>query len=456
MKRTWSFAAMLLIVIPCCGLFGSCSSPSFRCQTDPEIRELLESRPAYPSVRFAVIADTHYYDAGLGTSGKAFREMLGQDRKLLKESAEIMETLVAAISRETADFVLVCGDLTKDGERINHERMRVALDAIEASGKKVFVVPGNHDVANGNAVRYGEKGTEPVPGVTGEQFAGIYRNFGYAEAISRDPDSLGYVVEPVDGLWLLALDSCRWKENEPGKRPLTAGAFSPATLVWIEEMLIRAKRESRAVIGFLHHGVLEHYPGNEKYFARYIVEDYRRISKLLAGYGVGLVFSGHFHAQDITVGYFQDPKSFLFDIETGSPVSHPCPYRLVEITAGQKAMIASRMIRSLPSRSEDFDDYAKNFVYTSTMNIADRAVKKYWISEEDRQLITPAIAGAYVAHLEGDEKLPDILLDADRLGNWSRFVFWMRKDLLIGWYSDLPPGDNTVTIDLKTGQYRPE
>jgi len=442
-----------LLIACCCFLIACGGQTSFRYQTDPAVRELLKIQPLYPQMRFIVISDPHYYDAALGMTGEAFLKDLGRDRKLLKDSSEIMSAMVGKLAGETADFVLVCGDLTKDGERVNHQRVQAALKTIEESGKQVFVVPGNHDVANGRSARYVGKETESVPAISGMQFAEIYHDFGYAQAIMRDPDSLGYVTEPVDGLWLLALDSCRWKENKSDERPHTSGAFSQSTLTWLEKILIRAKRESKAVIAFMHHGVLEHYPGNEKYFARYIVADYQRISEMLASYGVRLLFSGHFHAQDITTKRFQDPEGFIFDIETGSTVGHPSPHRLVEIRKDQSAVVETRVLQSIPSRPEGFASYAKDFVYASTVTIADNALKKYFIPQSDRQLISPAIARAYVAHLEGDEKQPDVLLDTSQLGLWGKYVFWMRKDLLLGWYADLPPTDNRVQIDLITGAY---
>ena len=45
--------------------------------------------PAYPSVKFAVISDLHYYDASLGTEGSAFEDYLMADRKMLIEAADI-------------------------------------------------------------------------------------------------------------------------------------------------------------------------------------------------------------------------------------------------------------------------------------------------------------------------------------------------------------------------------
>ena len=78
------------------------------------------------------------------------------------------------------------------------------LKRLVDSGKKVFVVPGNHDVRNGKSVRFQGDRTDPVPSVTADAFGKIYGDFGYQGAIERDQDSLSYLAEPVPGLWLLA------------------------------------------------------------------------------------------------------------------------------------------------------------------------------------------------------------------------------------------------------------
>ena len=46
-----------------------------------------------------------------------------------------------------------------------------------------------------------------MPGVSGEEFAEIYGEFGFDEALSRDQDSLSYVSRLNDSTWLLMLDA---------------------------------------------------------------------------------------------------------------------------------------------------------------------------------------------------------------------------------------------------------
>ena len=139
--------------------------------------------------------------------GPAFEANLMRGPNLLVESRQIFEAALAAIVAEKPDFLLVCGDLNRDGERTSHELAVRELAGLRQSGIRVFVVPGNHDILNPRASRYVGGSSEAVASVTPAEFAALYGDFGYDSAVSRDPDSLSYVAEAVPGLWLLALDS---------------------------------------------------------------------------------------------------------------------------------------------------------------------------------------------------------------------------------------------------------
>jgi 3',5'-cyclic AMP phosphodiesterase CpdA len=430
----------------------SCTRQVFQYQTNKELKPLLETEYAYPDTKFVVLSDPHFYDKRLGTTGKAFQEYLDEDRKLLTLSSEIFKTAIAQVSNENPDFILVAGDLTKDGEKTNHQGVVKALKKLESTGVDVYVIPGNHDINNGNSVQFKGENKDPVPNIDDKEFKTMYQQFGYSQALEQDAQSLSYLIEPVKGLWVLALDSSRWKENKPESKPITGGAFSDSTLEWIENMLILAKKKEKAVIVFMHHGIMEHYPANEKYYGQYVIDNYENISNLFAVYGVRMVFTGHYHAQDITKKEFKDSDNFIFDIETGSLATAPCPYRVIEIKEGHRASIKSDFISSIPSRP-NLTDYAYQYVFDGTVTMANAKLDKFLVSKDQQSLITDQIAKAYCSHLRGDEKKPDITINKDGFGWWLQIVAWVQKDLINGWWTDLLPQDNRLNIDLNTGEY---
>ena len=73
------------------------------------------------TVKIAIISDLHVMAPELLVNeGSAFEEYLTRDRKMLRESTEILRTLVDNILEEKPQLTLVTGDLTKDGERASH------------------------------------------------------------------------------------------------------------------------------------------------------------------------------------------------------------------------------------------------------------------------------------------------------------------------------------------------
>ncbi|MBM3154131.1 MAG: metallophosphoesterase [Chloroflexi bacterium] len=452
MKILWRALNVALCLVLAVGVVA-CAAP----KPQPVDTELLGKEAAtYPEVSFIVFSDPHIYDTSLGTEGKAFEDYIANDRKLLRESGEILESAMEMIKAEKASFVLVPGDLTKDGERVSHELCAKYLSQLESAGKQVYVVPGNHDVLNGHSFKYVGDNKERVPNVKPEEFAQIYAEFGYKKALFRDPASLSYVAEPQKGLWLLALDACRYAENVEGEESITDGKFNPQTLQWIEEMLKKAAMEDKAVIAMMHHGIMEHYPSQEKNYGAYIVDDFPVVSKLLATYNARLVFTGHYHAQDITVERFPETGKFVFDIETGSLVTYPCPYRVVSIDAAQKAAIRTERVTKIKSHPTDFPQYGQAYLEGGIAGIASRTIQKYGIEAAEADVLAKHVAKAFVAHYSGDEKLPagQIALSAEGMSGRAKLVVNNRKDLVEGLWADLEPQDNNVTLDLKTGQWQ--
>jgi len=428
----------------------------FKYESDVVLQDSLKVAPDYPEANFIVFSDPHVYDTSLGTTGKAFESYLDDDRKLLRESTEIMEATLNAIGNEKANFVLVPGDMTKDGERSSHELMVGYLNQIEASGKPVYVVPGNHDINNGHSDKYVGDTAIRVPNITASEFTDLYADFGYKEALYRDTSSLSYVAEPQPGLWLLALDSCRYAENVENEAPVTDGKFSAATTQWIEEMLEKAAIGQKAVIVMVHHGVVEHYVGQEKNFGEYLLDDFPEVSRLLAVYNARLVFTGHYHAQDITMARWANTDKFVFDIETGSLVTYPVPYRIVNIDSSQKTAIITQRIESIPSHPNDFQDYAKAYALSGIQGIATQAIMGYKVNQAEAEKLATQVSQAFIAHYAGDENLPagQEALQSKGLSIPGWVVVSFRKDLVIGLWHDLPPPDNNITIDLETGSWK--
>jgi len=434
---------VFLLAIFLCGIFLGCAkekpvSFDFNTETNAPVH--------YPNTSFAVISDIHIYDSSLGSSGAAFEKVMMSDRKLLLDSIDLLDFAIDEIIASDARFVLVAGDLSKDGELVNHRIASEKLKRFTEAGLKVFVAPGNHDINNPDAVRFSGDTYESVPSISAEEFTQIYGDFGYNAALMRDSNSLSYVAELEDDLWLLALDVCRYRENVPGKHEIVSGKISQKTADWSAEVLRAAAKSNKAVMAMIHHGVVEHWNGQKKLHPDYLIQDFANFGKFLASWNVRLAFTGHYHALDIVRADF-DGK-FIYDIETGSLVTAPCPIRYLEIKDNALNIRTDTIVGKLHPGTA-FAANALAFVKKTVMLEAGSVLKKFKVSEKDTAIISDAVGSAFAAHYDGDEN-PALRppLDKSKLGLWGRFVLGQQQYVLDGMWADLAPSDNNVRLDL--------
>jgi len=421
----------------------------------PELLEQLQGPPPrFPKARFIVLSDPHIYDSTLGITGDSCEARLQRTPLLLAESVEIFQELIGEIRREEPDFVLVCGDLTKDGERVSHERLALLIKEIEEEGVAVYVVPGNHDISNPHAERYAGNSRIVTESVSESEFAQLYGNFGYQEAKLRDSSSLSYVVEPVEGLWLIGMDSCRYRESGD----YGGGRIYPQTIRWLQEVLLQATIEGKAVLGFVHHGILEHFNGQARYASEFLVQDNDRVARFLAGHNMQIVFTGHMHSQDaVEKEWTAGGESIkLLDVETGSLASFPCPFRIVDIVPGLALpdrppavmRIRTRYITSIESRRRTFSRYAYWRSYQATRRAIRSRLKNIWVADESAPILSDWLALSVLAHFMGDERAERNPVDPDRLSFWPRFVARAAAELIEGLWNDLEPPDNDLILPL--------
>ena len=129
-------------------------------------------------LRVALISDIHLYPEELaGGYNEAFQEdqYLGRSHE---QTPGTLRSALAAIkaraSRGEIDYLLIPGDLTREGERLGHVRLAEILRKFEGeTGVPVAVVPGNHDINNNGAATFVGGVKEKVPSVTSAEFRQI-------------------------------------------------------------------------------------------------------------------------------------------------------------------------------------------------------------------------------------------------------------------------------------------
>lgn len=267
--------------------------------------------------RAVIASDLHYIAPELTDGGPGYQQTLKNgDSKFMPYVEEITDAFLDEVLADPPDVVLLTGDLTFNGAEISHRRLAGKLQRLEDAGIPVLVLPGNHDVYNENAALYRGGSFERVPFASGESFAEIYRDFGPGEALSADSDSLSYVWQLNEQVWIMMLD-----EN-------TAHDFcglSDRSFQWIEAQLQKAREEGRFVLVAGHQNVFQH----SIFRGGYVIQGAQRLQELLRRYGVPLCLSGHLHTQHV------QSEDGLTEIATSALCSYPCQYAVLTAEDGR-------------------------------------------------------------------------------------------------------------------------
>jgi 3',5'-cyclic AMP phosphodiesterase CpdA len=445
--RTLSVFAFLILVL----LTASCSKDLVTDQPDQITDQENSLKSAPLSRKIAVMSDIHYLDPALlkngAAMGAAFKTYLKSDPKLIEFSDPILKKAISEIVAQKPDILLIPGDLTKDGEKISHRTMAKILRQISGYGIKVFVIPGNHDINNPEAVAYNGNNSSPTPTISAPDFATIYSDFGYKNAICRDIHSLSYICEPFYKVWILGIDDCKYDMN--GSVATVSGVIREGTMEWIRERLAEAKRRNITVLAMMHHGIMEHYTGQEMLNPGYVTDNWEATSDVLADAGLRFMFTGHNHANDITMRKSINNNE-IFDIETGSLVTPPSPYRIIRMDANSICLDTKHITSinyPLPlglnfvAYSNFFMSYHLNEIFTYMLSH-----DPYNVPLVTAAMIAPRFKNAIMAHYAGDEHISaEELAKNNLVGQISPLLGMALHNL----WTDLPPGDNQYCIDLR-------
>lgn len=395
-------------------------------------------------LKFFIFSDPHYLDSSLGTETELLKKEELTGIKMIKEGQKIFEKTVEIILNEDADIILLPGDLSKDGEKISHEIVSKYLTEIEKRGKRVFVIPGNHDINNSESFKYSDKnGKTRVPNTSPEDFIAIYKDFGYNEALYKDPESLSYIAALNGNTWLFAL--------APLKSNKINGEFTSQSINWLKSKLTEAKNKNIRTFAMIHHAVLELHPYLSKIRKDSIIDQREKIVSLLMDYDIKIIFTGHIHANDIEV--YKKDKNFIFNIATGSAIVWPCSYRLVNYNEIINELLIKTKNINFEFLETNFQDYADEFIHRQFPIEAREYLSKLKLNDQAADKILPLLVKTYIAFFHGDEsKNSDeevINLINPLLNDKDEMIAFLAK-VLSGIWNDNTP-DRDVNINLKNG-----
>ena len=287
----------------------------------------------YIPPRLILATDLHYQSALAGDGGEAFRLFVERsDGKVVQYLPELLEAFLDEVIEERPSALVLSGDITMNGERLNHEELAARLKRVQDAGIQVLVIPGNHDINNHDASVYYGARKEPAPYIDGPEFHDIYHEYGYDQALSRDDSSLSYVYALDDRNWLLMLDSCQY---EPDNK--VEGRLKDSTMAWADEQLARAKEEGVFVIPIAHHNLLAQ---SRMYTTQCAMDNNKEVISLLQKYELPLFFSGHLHVQH----FMRNNDIGIYEVVTSSLSTPPCQYGVLDYMEDETFYYYSRKV----------------------------------------------------------------------------------------------------------------
>ena len=190
------------------------------------------------------------------------------------------------------------------------------------------------------------------------------------------PD-MSYLVEPINGLWLLALDVNTYlKKEKTGKK--TASQNYPNTglghdnllkekkylMDWVSKVVEDAEKRGKTLIAFSHYPMVDFTNGASKEIDDLLIGGkmqlnrvpLKKVAETFADAGLKLHFGGHMHMNDTGVRITEKGKT-LVNIQVPSLAAYMPAYKLLTIKKEEIVEVETIAIDSVPRFNEFFDLY---------------------------------------------------------------------------------------------------
>ncbi len=293
----------------------------------------------FGELKLGVMTDLHYYAPENIDDLDKCQYVCEKTMSMSHLSDAIVRTALRFYADKAAkgelDYLIIPGDLTKDGDYVSHTMLAKILEAWEEeTGVPVLVTNGNHDINNSNAqvFKNGRFVKESSLVTSPEQFREIYKNLGFDLAIEEfNPPAgekaggLSYVAQLKNGYRLVVIDGGIYSADatEDGvDEHETAGRYSDAVFAWALEQISVSKEKGFSVIGMTHWNIVPHFGEEEAAtMTAFLIEDFEYVSECLADAGMQYVFTGHLHNHDINQ-HISDNGNIIYDVATSSVINY--------------------------------------------------------------------------------------------------------------------------------------
>ncbi len=302
--------------------------------------------------RIMLIADPHVLPQTIITADPNFSTKNENEIKMFRLSESIWHALMDTAMAYRPSLVLIPGDLSRNGEPAALDTVAAGLARLENAGIRTLVIPGNHDL--------------PDNVDWDSLFAGTYVN------AVRDDASYSYAVSPLEGVTVIGIDAT---DGSAG-----TGVVRPATKDFILAQIDSATAKGNTIIAMCHWQILENFDKQGELEPACRLQDADAFRDTLMAHGVHVVLTGHFHVNGIST--FRDTTGLtndsIVEISTGSPITFPCSYRWLNISADRTTLeVKTDYITSLDTIA-DMYAFSRQWVEEHAVNLVPTLAVRAW------------------------------------------------------------------------------
>lgn len=375
--------------------------------------------------QIAFISDAHIQDVDGHAERVRSMEVQVQSTRLLNENYYALLAALDDVARRNIRWVVLPGDLTDSGQFFNQQKIKNILHSYtQRKGMRFFVTTGNHDpalplglmqknahflAADGSRVTredscagyvsqmecYADFGffprkddcywESPFTSYTYDKYSyedacreSVLSKRTYTLCDSLTATDASYLVEPVDGLWLLAIDGGVYlpKEMKDGKwsyQGSSAGynlvlKHKPFLLPWVRKVVEEAQKRHKTLVAFSHYPLVDFNDGvsesvrrmwGDRRFDLHRVPE-AEVSEAFLQAGLCLHFAGHMHVNDTGIWEGKDGKH-LYNIQVPSIATYVPAYKILTIESDEVFRVETVALDTVPGFDSLFPLYRAEY-----------------------------------------------------------------------------------------------
>lgn len=193
------------------------------------------------------------------------------------------------------------------------------------------------------------------------------------------PD-LSYVVEPIEDIWMIAIDGNTYIPKNINANPNDASNYKGASIGynnvltnkkhlidWVRKIAEEAKKNHKTLIAFTHYPMIDFNDGatdeikdllgDKKWQLERVPEE--TVAKVFADAGLQIHFAGHMHINDTGIRKFGD--KMLVNVQVPSLAAYLPAYKILTINSAEKFQVETVVLNDVPHFDDLFPLYQKEY-----------------------------------------------------------------------------------------------